>query len=498
MFSRNSIELSKSTKDIKPIFSFTEIRPKKTPKTQATLNGYRSQVTSSKHSWENFLESIKNIGNLSPRTVSITNREIFKQVEEKVKKYKVNREFSNSKATNVLIKSLKEIESFKHTILSKKNLFNKIHHEVKTKEALLANLLGKLEEMNLNDFEVKNKNLLEARNLEQSELEAGLKNELIHKKTLLHIAERIKTQNISNTGPIVELRKKIAKVNQKIESSEKKFIMTVAAITELDKTIEAQEKTYKQIIYKKKALVSEKADKYKEKMRLKLSIDNEKEKNLIKAKQKENIKKLKVLETKLKSFKDIEALELEVLSFESFCLNEEEKFKTIQKITSVRNVGDIVNHYNYLMDNKQKLLDSVNLAFIQIEKLNNNRKHLSEELSELKYQLDDHKGLEASDLETIQLKFREKINYIAMYENRLLKLQEIIVLAINTFSRIGDLLGTNQKIGRIRIENLMESMNLCYKSLGSIIDEIKEKKENSSSKSLDLSYSEVNSNQYYS
>lgn len=390
---------------------------------------------------------------------------------------------------------------FKKSILNKKNQYNKLHHTVQTKEAFLAGLLNKLDEINASEDKVKDQTTLNTKISEYNNIEIELKNELAQKETLLHMIERAKADNISKTGPIIHMRKKLAEVKQENFAIEKTYMQTVAAISEIMNNFTKEEQDYYELMLKKDSIVSIKSKLYEEKLKLKISIDKEKERNELLEKQKNDMKKLKEIEAVLENYKNIELLEEEILSIENFCASEEEKFKTIQKVTNIKFVGDILAHYEYLMNNKQKLIDSVSNALVQIEKLNQDRIHLSKSLSNLQYQEDDE-VLEISDIENTKEKYHAKCKYIENYENRLERLQQIIIMAINTFSRVRELLKINKNVGKIRIENLLETITICYSTFLKIIDEINTRKEiakeeQSSSKSLDLSFSEANSNQIY-
>ena len=327
---------------------------------------------------------------------------------------------------------------------------------------------------------------------EYTELEIGLKNELINKETLVYMLNRIKSDNISKAPAILEIRRKLQAINHKLHSLEKKYIHIISKITELDKNIGEEESSYIHLLSTKNNLVSEKSSSYKERIKLKLCITQEQERNIIQTKQNRDSKKLKELESKLHSFKDMEILEEEILSIESYCHNEEEKFKTIQKVTNIKYIGDMLSHYKYLMDNKQRLLDSVSSALIQIERLNADRIEMSEELNDLKYQTDNHKILENSVIEEVKLNFKDKIKHIEDYEEKLEKMQKVIIVALNIFSRVAQMVGIEKKIGKVRIENLFDSMRLCYQSLGKIVEQIND--DQNSSNSLNFTLSDTQSN----
>ena len=82
---KSSLDYTRSLKDMQSIFSFTEVKTKKrlpSVKSSAALSGYRCQTRPSNDKWQNFLESKLYLGNLSPRNISESTKEIIKKVEE--------------------------------------------------------------------------------------------------------------------------------------------------------------------------------------------------------------------------------------------------------------------------------------------------------------------------------------------------------------------------------------------------------------------------------
>lgn len=384
----------------------------------------------------------------------------------------------------------KEIEIFKQSILGKKNAYNKIRHEAVVKSEILTNLLEKLGGINEMSKLGKETTILKAKNFEHSEVDIGVKNEEVNQETLFYMLNRLKSESVKKKPEISKIRKKIEKVDQQRAIIEKKMYLAIGSLSELEKQYEAEEGLYSKILAEKNEKVTEKTAIYQEKYKLKLCIDQERELNLVRLKQKNDIQKLRFLESKLGNFKDMELLNQEIFTFENYCTQAEEKFKAIQKVTHVNNIGDILVHYKFLTENKQRLFKSISLASEQIERLSGERKELSNDLSELKYQNSEHKGLNENDLENIQEKFREKEKHIEIYEVRLENLQTIIALAVNTFARVGKMLGI--KNSGIRTENLLQNMEACAEQLANIIQEIQEE-DSAHSESIDLSISAVSS-----
>ena len=364
------------------------------------------------------------------------------------------------------------------------------------KESILASLLKKLEEITVNQSDTKNEALLSTKTTEFCELDVGVKNESVNKESLLFMLNRLKEINITRLPVINKLRKKIQILDRKKANYEKKCFLAMSSTTAIEKSIAEEERLCLKLLSAKTTKISEKSNEYQEKYKLKLCIDQEKERNSLLAKQKIDIDKLRFIESKLGSFKDMELIQQEVLAIESYCAKEEEKFKTIQKVTNVRYIGDILDHYRYLMDNKKQLLDSVTMALAQIDRLDTDRVFLSEDLAELKYQTGEGKGLDSRDLEDIQQKFKDKERYIENYEAKLETLQKIIAFATNAFARVGKMLGIDKRL-EIRKEHLLENMRICYETLTTIMQEILEEEEESGvsdSRSIELTLSAVSSN----
>lgn len=84
----NSAEYTRSLKDLRSIFSFTEVKAKRkhlpSLKTATMVSGHHQSKTGGGH-WDSFLKSTVKIGNLSPRIISESTRNIIKKAEEAAK-----------------------------------------------------------------------------------------------------------------------------------------------------------------------------------------------------------------------------------------------------------------------------------------------------------------------------------------------------------------------------------------------------------------------------
>lgn len=344
----------------------------------------------------------------------------------------------------------------------------------------LEALLNKFDELTTISEEPSPVEVLKNKTHECEELQIGLENELVFRETLVFMVNRLKENNIENSKPVVKTRQMLAELKQSISSLQNMLLHINASNFEQEKEFKVITEDYTALVRHKKEVVKEKAKIYEGKIKMKLGIDQEKEKNQLILKQLQDKKRLKELEEKLNGFKNVELLEAEILSFEEFCAGEEEKFKKIQKVTNVRKVGEILDHYNYLMDNKDKLMDSVNYSLLQIEKLNADRIKLSEELCFLKFNTGEQL-LRHEELQEVGKGFEEKNNDLLDYEERVNKLENIIVAGVNTFSKVGKLLKIEKDLGKLRKTNLEKSINACILAFENLIESGKEINDPSSS-----------------
>ena len=344
----------------------------------------------------------------------------------------------------------------------------------------LEALLNKFDELTTISEEPSPVEVLKNKTHECEELQIGLENELVFRETLVFMVNRLKENNIENSKPVVKTRQMLAELKQSISSLQNMLLHINASNFEQEKEFKVITEDYTALVRHKKEVVKEKAKIYEGKIKMKLGIDQEKEKNQLILKQLQDKKRLKELEEKLNGFKNVELLEAEILSFEEFCAGEEEKFKKIQKVTNVRKVGEILDHYNYLMDNKDKLMDSVNYSLLQIEKLNADRIKLSEELCFLKFNTGEQL-LRHEELQEVGKGFEEKNNDLLDYEERVNKLENIIVAGVNTFSKVGKLLKIEKDLGKLRKTNLEKSINACMLAFENLIESGKEINDPSSS-----------------
>lgn len=366
-----------------------------------------------------------------------------------------------------------------------------MHNEVRKKKEILAGLIDKLESLQAIDNVKSEAQVLDEKMIECDELLAGLRNEKHYNETLKHMARRIKEENLSATQPLIEIRRKLAEIKQENFLIEKLNLQLTSTASEFNSKYEQDLNTLSTLQSTQQLSLSEKSQVIQSRIRLKLSVEREKQRNLLQSKISKDQTRLKSLETKLSDFKKIESLEEEILSFEKFCESEQEKFKTIQKVTNVGNVEDILNHYNFLIGNKKKLLDNVNLSLLQIENLHVSMNCLKEELEELKFKQIDSKGTKSMDLELVKDKLNAQDKNIEIYESRLEKFEMIIVEAINTFAKISARLGVHKNFTKLRRENLDDCVKACLNAYDVIRQSRKIQEEDSSSESSELSFSET-------
>jgi hypothetical protein len=361
------------------------------------------------------------------------------------------------------------LEVFKLSILNKKNLFNKVHDSFLKKERILEGLLNKYEELSMIELELSDQERLEQKSLECEELETGLKNELAYQETLIFMTRRLKQDNLKYSRPLISLRQKLAEIKTETFSFKNFLMQNQEKLSELEKEVKKSTETLNSLLEYKKRLVKEKSKVYEGKIKLKLSIDQEKDRNFLILKRKKDEKRLKDLEEKLASFRNVELLESEILTFEEFCANEEEKFKKIQKVTNIRKVGEILDHFYYLMGNKDKLLDSLQFSFGQIEKLNDERIKLNEELDFLRFSVPDQ-GFRTKDVKNIEEYLKRKNNDLENCEEREENLQKIIIFAVNTFAKVSQSLGLEPRLGKIRNSNLENCLKAVCDGLERLLE----------------------------
>ena len=319
---------------------------------------------------------------------------------------------------------------------------------------MLEGLLNKYEELSILELEMNDQEILEQKNLECEEVEIGLSNEIIYQQTLNYMAGRLKKENLEISKPLIGKQQKLAEIRTELKNLRSYVKTHEEKIAELDKNFESISESFHELIEKKTSLMNEKSKIYEEKIKLKLSIDQEKDKNSLKLKQKQDEKRLKDLEDKLAEFRNVELLEAEILTFEEFCVNEEEKFKKIQKVTNIRKVGEILEHYDYLMGNKEKLMENLQFSFQQIEKLHDERVKLNDELNFLRFLASGDEGFIEVDVEEIEKGIDLKNKDLEDYEVKVQELEKILVFAVNTFARVSKALGLERKLGKIRNSNL--------------------------------------------
>lgn len=385
----------------------------------------------------------------------------------------------------------KDLENYKQSVLNKKAAFNKIHNAVREKQNILAGLANKYEELCALGSEENSESLLKRKNSECKELETGTKNEQGYTEVLKYLINRTKAENLNTAEPINSLKKQLSQVKQEVFVTEKVLMQISENASELEKKYESELGKFSQLRAELDQFTEEKSKIFEGKMKLKLSAENEQKRNLAVMRQENSEKRLKNLQNMLNDCKKKEVLKTEIQEFQDFCDSEKEKFSIIQKVTNVNNAEEILTHFQYLQNTKHQLMNSVNFSLTQIENLNSQQKFLNSELEDLKFKSRFLK-ISENDIQNIEKSVSQKGKNIEKYENRLENLEKIIVTALNTFSRISELLGFDQTFSKLRSENLLSCVNASYNKLKFIIDNAKIKEESYSSSS-DLSLSDKSS-----
>lgn len=379
----------------------------------------------------------------------------------------------------------KDLDNYKQSVLNKKAAFNKIHNSVREKQNILAGLIGKYEELCALNKEGNGQDLLKGKSLECSELEIGTKNEKAYTEVLKYLIKRTKDENLNTAEPILNIKKKLSQVKQEIFLTEKILMQVSENLSGLEKKYEGELEKFTKLKAVLGQFTEEKSKIFEGKLNLKLSADAEKKRNLAATRQENSEKRLKGLQSVLDDYKKIEVLKTEIQEFQDFCDKENQKFATIQKVTNVNKVEEILNHFHYLENTKKQLMNSVNSSLIQIENLNSQQKHLNTELEDLKFK-SGFLNLSEKEIQNIEKSVSQKEKHLEKYENRLENMEKIIVTALNTFSRVSEMLGFDQIFCKLRSENLLSCVNASYKKLKLIIEDARIEEEFISSSS-DLS-----------
>lgn len=495
MLKKNSLENSKVTNELNSIFSFTEVKSKAAlPSIKSTpaLAGYHSKLTPTQSTWDNFIKRKKYLGNLSPREICQTTKDYFSGIEEKTILYSLNREFNSNIKKNSSSRGIylsKDLDNYKQSVLNKKSVFNKVHNTVREKQKILAGLVDKLVEFQVLNDGKHREDILKGKNFEYKQLEIGTDNETTYSETLRHMMKRIKLENLGSAEPIVKLNKNLSEVKQEIFVTEKILFQISANITEFNNKYEIETNKLNQLKHKLTHFSEEKSKIFEGKIQLKLSVENEKKRILALSKKESGEKRLKSLQSVIEDYRKIELIKGEILEFQEFCEGEREKFETIKKVTNVKKIEEILTHYNYLVDTKQKLMESVNFSLLQIENLNTVQKSLIAELEELKFKA-NFASVSEKEIQGVENSVVQKGKFIERYEDRLLNLEMIIVTAIGTFARISELLGLDESFCKLRLENLLNCVNASYLKLQRLIENQKIKEESESSLSSIISLSD--------
>jgi hypothetical protein len=299
------------------------------------------------------------------------------------------------------------------------------------------------------------------------------------------MVSRIKSENLTAALPLINLRKKLSEVKQETCILQKINLQLTSATSEFNLEYEKNLKSWNMMKDAYSRNINEKTKIIESRVRLQLSVSKEKERNLLKIKSENNRERLKRLENHLNQYQKVESLEGEILGFEKFCEAEQEKFKTIQKVTNVGNVEEILNHYQFLMDNKKKLVNHVSQSLLQIEKLHVFMNRLKDELQELRFR-DEKNDFFNQDFENSKKKLKNQDKNIEVFDSRLENVEMIIVQAINTFAKVSRKLAVDKNFAKLRRENLNDCIRACLIGFSTILEKTQIQEENSSSESSNL------------
>jgi DNA repair exonuclease SbcCD ATPase subunit len=382
-----------------------------------------------------------------------------------------------------------ELKGFERSVLAKKNSFNKLYHENIIKEDKLEQLEKQLEMLvfQCDDYS-EQQNCLKSKNIEYKTLHKKLKEQIQDQETLEKMLSTRKNEfgkMIENTNNKNKERNTIASQIEKYSKAELKYHNL---ISQYKKKIELEKKIIDKIEKQKENKIVAEVKNFADKKKFKYCMKREQEKNFMLEKHTNEAKQLLELEMKLSKMKENELLSKEIKEIEAHCVKEEKKFLEIQKVTNIVTVNDIYPHYMYLMDNEDRLKNSVNVALETIKNLSKERKNISDQLKNLRFKdLDSEYSIE--EIHKMEEDLKKRSTFIENYEEYVEKLENVFVTATNSFSRLIYQLDLADEIVQLDPENLEESFKKCETKLDMLIEFIKKSEFNiTESINTDINY----------
>ena len=366
-----------------------------------------------------------------------------------------------------------ELKLFEKSVLKKKGSFNKTHHENLLKEDQLEQLEKQLEMLayQCDDYSGQ-QSYLKSKNNEYKVLHRKLKEQLRDQLILENMLNTRKAELAKMSEPINKKKKKINTLNFKIEKHSRKIQKESSGIFHFNKEIEAENKFLENIFKERENKIDSEVKNFVDKKKFRYCIKKEFEKNAMLEKHTNEAKELLELENRLNKIKENDLRNDEIKAIDAFCMREEEKFLEIQKVTNIVSVTDMYPHFLYLMENESELKESVEAALRQIDVLNKEREKISKELEELRFKALSNKN-HNKEVQILEEKFKQRVAFIDNYEEYVEKLENVVVTATNSISRLVYQLDLTHEIGQLEPENLLECFKRCRNKFDILIEFIK-------------------------
>ena len=315
-------------------------------------------------------------------------------------------------------------------------------------------------------------NSLRTRESECKALNRKLKEQFQDQIILENMIATRKTEYHKMTAPINEEKKKITSLNFSIEKHSREIQKESCTILQYKKEMESENKYLDLLNQGKELKIQAEIKSFADKKKFRACMKKQHEKNAILETHTGKAKGLLDLESRLTKMKEDELLSEEIKTIEAHCLREEEKFLEIQKATNIVSVTEMYPYFMYLIENELRLRASVGEALKEIEKLNNKRILIREELDGLRMKALNNQQY-SKEIQLMEEKFKQKALFVDNYEDYIEKIENVVVTSINSVSRLVYQLDLVNEVGQIEPDNLLECFKRCRNKLDILIEFIK-------------------------
>lgn len=388
-----------------------------------------------------------------------------------------------SRSANPIMKTIQSLENsayvkdelkvLEKSVLSKKNSYNKLHHDNLQKEEELEQLEKHLQMLVLQcDDYSGQQNYLKTKNNEYKAIHKKLSEQLKDQEILESMILSRKTEYAGMSKPINQKKKLINTLYSQIDKHQKDIQREEINIFQLKKDLESDSQFMRRLDESRENTIKAEIKNFADKKKFRYCMKKEQEKNVMLEKHTREAKDLLKLELRLTKMKEDEMLSEEIKKIETHCLREEQKFLELQKATNIVSVSDMYPHYLYLVENEERLKESVNVTLAHIEKLNKEREQINEELKELKFRSANNQQYH-KEIQIMEDKFKYRAAFIDQYEEYVDKLENVVVTATNSISRLIYQLDLTNEVGQLEPENLLDCFKRCRSKLDMLIEFIK-------------------------